>query len=218
MPQDDKALETEFYNYFRDYDPSLGRYVESDPIGLRGGISTYAYALGSPASLIDPLGLEVTMTCRPVTAFGKMGLSKPVHCGVFVWHREKLPCEKCSIVIDAQFSLPGGASSPTTDSTNDTYVNDRRAFMNPSSSDLSYLISVPPGMGQAQFDAAVIGKGKGYSQGPYMLPGLGPNSNTCANSIIEQAGGTTPDVPGAWSQRYKASAAYWGPIFFGSGF
>ena len=27
-----------YYNYFRDYDPSIGRYIESDPIGLEGGI------------------------------------------------------------------------------------------------------------------------------------------------------------------------------------
>jgi RHS repeat-associated protein len=46
------------YNYFRDYDPNLGRYVQSDPIGILGGPSTYAYADAGPVSLVDPLGLD----------------------------------------------------------------------------------------------------------------------------------------------------------------
>jgi RHS repeat-associated protein len=44
-------------NYFRDYDPAVGRYVQSDPIGLTGGINTYLYANGSPNRLADLLGL-----------------------------------------------------------------------------------------------------------------------------------------------------------------
>ncbi|WP_422730704.1 RHS repeat-associated core domain-containing protein [Marinobacterium iners] len=46
------------YNYFRDYDPSTGRYIESDPIGLEGGLNTYLYVGANPLQLIDPFGLE----------------------------------------------------------------------------------------------------------------------------------------------------------------
>jgi RHS repeat-associated protein len=53
------------YNYQRDYDPATGRYVESDPIGLRGGnYSTYGYAGEDPVSLTDPLGLWVKLCSR----------------------------------------------------------------------------------------------------------------------------------------------------------
>ena len=44
------------YNLHRDYDPSLGRYIEADPIGLAGGGNVYGYVGGNPVSLIDPEG------------------------------------------------------------------------------------------------------------------------------------------------------------------
>jgi len=44
------------YNYFRDYEPGTGRYVESDPIGLKGSISTYGYTAQNPLEFFDPTG------------------------------------------------------------------------------------------------------------------------------------------------------------------
>ena len=44
------------YNYFRTYDPSTGRYLESDPIGLAGGLNTYGYVGGDPLSYSDSRG------------------------------------------------------------------------------------------------------------------------------------------------------------------
>jgi RHS repeat-associated protein len=66
------------YNYFRDnYFPDLGRYGQSDPIGLEGGPNTYLYVLGSPLRFSDPLGLNpvagAVTGAQVGSAFGPVG-------------------------------------------------------------------------------------------------------------------------------------------------
>lgn len=46
------------YNGFRDYDPKIGRYIESDPIGLAGGVNTYTYVGNQLLNAVDPFGLD----------------------------------------------------------------------------------------------------------------------------------------------------------------
>jgi len=58
FPGQIEETETDFFqNWHRDYDPALGRYVQSDPIGLYDGPNTYAYVANEPITFVDPTGL-----------------------------------------------------------------------------------------------------------------------------------------------------------------
>ncbi|KWS04797.1 RhsD protein [Lysobacter capsici AZ78] len=53
------------YNYFRNYDADSGRYIESDPIGLGGGLNTYAYSNSMPIGAFDSNGLATAVRLPP---------------------------------------------------------------------------------------------------------------------------------------------------------
>jgi len=68
-------------NGFRDYEAATGRYLQSDPTGLSGGISTYGYAFGNPLLFIDPLGLAPNQAC----AAGWIATCTVVGGGIGYW-------------------------------------------------------------------------------------------------------------------------------------
>ncbi|QEI10780.1 RHS repeat domain-containing protein [Cellvibrio japonicus] len=98
------------HNYFRDYDSALGRYIQSDPIGLRGGINTFSYAEGHPLSLLDPLGLmsighkpdmALLPGCEKIVLSDKSkNMNKIITGDPYIY--------KSKLLFAAAFPIPGG--------------------------------------------------------------------------------------------------------------
>ena len=78
------------YNYFRDYDPQTGRYVQSDPIGLEGGTNTYIYVKDDPLRYSDRFGLR-RYRSRSVVINDALQNLPENPCDYIPWHQSCFP-------------------------------------------------------------------------------------------------------------------------------
>jgi RHS repeat-associated protein len=97
------------YNLSRYYDPSKGRYVTSDPIGLNAGINMFSYAYGDPLLIYDPYGLwglaDLPDIPQPVVDFSA-GFGDTMSFGLTNWVRNQMG--KNSFVNKCSRSYYGG--------------------------------------------------------------------------------------------------------------
>jgi RHS repeat-associated protein len=109
-------------NGFRDYDSSLGRYIESDPIGLVGGVNTYAYVGGNSLNRIDPYGLwSVTITAIDGIG-GAFEFGRDPQTGQWFWGgRIGLGVED-GVSLDPLGKRPGRDETPCKGTTIGTYL------------------------------------------------------------------------------------------------
>ncbi|TQV65808.1 RHS repeat-associated core domain-containing protein [Aliiroseovarius halocynthiae] len=85
-------------NWMRDYDPTTGRYIQADPLGLVDGASVYNYALQNPGRYVDPRGLSVGIV-TPREGFPSLP-NVGLHCvsdDSWCWERESRERNNCRL-------------------------------------------------------------------------------------------------------------------------
>ena len=70
FPGQSRTLADLYYNRYRDFEPTTGRYIQADPIGLDGGQNPYVYAANNPIRFTDPMGLQAAAAAAAGAEWG----------------------------------------------------------------------------------------------------------------------------------------------------
>jgi RHS repeat-associated protein len=186
--------ETNLYYYrARYYDPTTGRFINEDPIGFHGGEDFYLYAANEPTLLVDPSGLLAELYCEDIAGAQNRTDGGPTkHCFIRI---------KC-IGVDVTLELYGPVNRQAKKGRPE--VNDFNRNRKAQKYPLSYPHSSFGCCGP--FEDNVF---KAFQRASANLPdynGLGPNSNTFVNGIINMAGGSASFPPGAVGSGWTPSA------------
>ena len=181
------------YNYFRDYDSWTGRYVESDPIGLPGGLNSYSYSLLNPEKYFDSAGLRVQIVCRWVDNILAKALGYQ-HCFVTVTCLEEGWAHIYSLFAQHSWKslLPHKGYKSADSGIDDAY-----------SPDVQSRTTVTPKIcpnGTCEFEKAIVDRFNSFPEGLVPYSALqGHNSNSFATDLATGtrfAGNLPPGVPG----------------------
>ena len=176
------------YNYFRDYEPAIGRYVQSDPIGIDGGVNAYAFVEDSPIEKSDSRGLKVEVRCRRVgdpnkpTLLGNLAaMLEGEHCYVVV------SCDSPKQIPETTISYPRSAVPTDILYSTAEYYRTLRVF--PPASEWKNGEPCPT----CEFEQCILDtytrlRDSGYRMTNYDK--LGPNSVSFARRIVEKCGGS----------------------------
>jgi RHS repeat-associated protein len=189
------------YNYFRDYEPATGRYLESDPIGLRGGYSTYAYVGSSPASAVDPSGLKVLLSGHMAAGPG----GRVTHPNSYHFALNLNPDDACKCKGQWPLTLGG---QPLNGKLIGAYNYPGDSLAN---AQFTQVVPTPQGMTDCEFIKALMHASYRYHNNlPYSFPRIGLipflpdgemapgtyNSNSYISGILVRAGAMPPIIAG----------------------
>jgi RHS repeat-associated protein len=187
------------YYRARHYDPKLGRFLSEDDMGFLAGPNFYAYVLGNPTTLTDPMGLSARLFCEFIDPAKGSGSGRAaavvalaLHCYVDV---------KCPGKYHVTLEIYGDNTKHKNEF--DPKRNGTAAYRDPIK---------PPGCisspeenscsseNNCTYEDSLIRRFNATTPPPYS--GTGPNSNTFAAGLISGTGGRTTFPPNAYGWDY----------------